>query len=236
FVLTPSVKQSEFYQKLTQPPPAQSAQKTATGSVDDDAFAVTILGEQAGIAGSTGDTEDSGTVTTAIEAEAMLTAGIQDITASLVGEFNLNDLLRMVLETMYRSLGFTRALLCIADARQKTMNGKIGFGLNIDQIVPHFRFPTAFAADCFHIALAKGIDIQIDDIDADNIRQRVPTWYRTLIPAKSLVLFPLIVGGKPIGLIYADADQRNGITIAPKELNQLRTLRNQAVLAIKQKL
>ncbi|MGH8672427.1 MAG: protein kinase domain-containing protein, partial [Burkholderiales bacterium] len=98
FVLTPSVKQSEFYQKLTQPPPAQSAQKPATGSVDDDAFAATILGEQVGIAVGTGDTDDSGTVTTAIEAEAMLTAGIQDITASLVGEFNLNDLLRMVLE------------------------------------------------------------------------------------------------------------------------------------------
>jgi hypothetical protein len=34
--------------------------------------------------------------------EAVLGAGIQDVTNSLVGDFNLNDVLQMVLETIYR--------------------------------------------------------------------------------------------------------------------------------------
>ena len=37
-----------------------------------------------------------------------------------------------------------------------------------------------------------------------------------------------------MALIYADADAANSIIIPEKELSLLRTLRNQAVLAIKQ--
>jgi hypothetical protein len=42
---------------------------------------------------------------------ATLTAGIQDITNTLVGDYNLNDVLRIILETMYRAMGFSQVLL-----------------------------------------------------------------------------------------------------------------------------
>ena len=39
-------------------------------------------------------------------AESVLTSGIQDISNSLVDDFSLNDILRIILETMYRAIGF----------------------------------------------------------------------------------------------------------------------------------
>jgi hypothetical protein len=48
------------------------------------------------------------------------------------------------------------------------------------------------------------------------------------------VLFPLNMKGNSIALIYADHDTAGGIDIPEKELSLLRTLRNQAILAIKQ--
>lgn len=54
-----------------------------------------------------------------------------------------------------------------------------------------------------------------------------------LTPARSFILLPLTIS-KPVALIYADADAANSIIIPEKELSLLRTLRNQAVLAIKQ--
>ena len=44
-------------------------------------------------------------------AAELLTAGIHDITDTLAGDaFRLNQVLRMVLETMYRALGFQRII------------------------------------------------------------------------------------------------------------------------------
>jgi hypothetical protein len=48
------------------------------------------------------------------------------------------------------------------------------------------------------------------------------------------VLFPLNIKGNPVALIYADRDEPGGIEIPEKELQLLRTLRNQAIMAIKQ--
>ena len=40
----------------------------------------------------------------------VLAAGIQDITNTMVENFKLNDVLRMILETMFRALGFRRSI------------------------------------------------------------------------------------------------------------------------------
>ena len=48
----------------------------------------------------------------------MLAAGIQDITNTMVADnFRLNEVLRMILETMYRALGFRRVVFCLRDPK-----------------------------------------------------------------------------------------------------------------------
>jgi hypothetical protein len=66
------------------------------------------------------------------------------------------------------------------------------------------------------------------------LASRIPDWYRKAVPAHSFVLFPLNIKGNPVALIYADRDEPGGIEIPEKELQLLRTLRNQAIMAIKQ--
>lgn len=48
-------------------------------------------------------------------------------------------------------------------------------------------------------------------------------------------LLPVVVNKIAIGLIYADMQDAKTLQITPKQLSMLRTLRNQVVLAIKQK-
>ena len=97
-----------------------------------------------------------------------------------------------------------------------------------------FRFPLSFTPDIFHAATSKGVDLLISDINDPKIAGRIPDWYRKAVPANSFVLFPLNIKGNPVALIYADRDEPGGISIPEKELQLLRTLRNQAILAIKQ--
>ncbi len=169
-----------------------------------------------------------------VDAQAVLTAGIQDISNTLIDGFQLNDILRIILETMYRAMGFRRVVLCIRDAKAGVMQGRFGFGPDANDVARAFRFPLSFTPDIFHAATSKGVDLLISDIDDPKIASRIPDWYRKALPAHSFVLFPLNIKGNPVALIYADRDEPGGIAIPEKELQLLRTLRNQAILAIKQ--
>jgi serine/threonine protein kinase len=169
-----------------------------------------------------------------VDAQAILMAGIQDISNTLVEGFKLNDILRIILETMYRAMGFKRVILCIRDAKSGCMQGRFGFGPNANEVAKAFRFPLTFTPDIFHAATSKGVDILISDIDEAKIASRIPDWYRKAVTAHSFVLLPLNIKGNSVALIYADRDEAGGINIPENQLSLLRTLRNQAVLAIKQ--
>jgi serine/threonine protein kinase len=176
-----------------------------------------------------------GTALSVAQRSAILTAGIQDITTSLVGEFQLNDVLRMILETMYRGIGFSRVLLCVRDPASNTLKARFGFGPDIDRILKRgFQVPLAQSRDAFHAAISNGADIYIADINGERIRDHIPKWYRDLMPAQSLALFPVVVAKKPVALFYGDSDHVGQLSFEAGELNLLKTLRNQAVLAIKQ--
>ncbi len=171
------------------------------------------------------------------DASAVLSAGIQDITSSLVADFRLNDVLNIVLETLYRAMDFDRAILSLRDTRSNMMKGRIGLGLPQNVRASQFRFSLDYAPDVFHVALKKNVDIFITDIDAKNIAERIPGWYRSLLPGHSFVLFPIIVNNQPMGMLYADHDSKGRIDeITGSVLNLMKTLRNQSILAIRQKL
>lgn len=167
-------------------------------------------------------------------AQDILAAGIQDISNSLVDDFSLNDVLRITLETMYRGMGFERVLLCLRDPKAGVMAGRFGFGSDTAGLAQRFRFPLVEAPNVFQLALSKGLDIIISDIDDPKIAGKVPAWYRTVASARTFVLLPLLIKGSAVALIYCDRDKAGSIVIPEKELSLLKTLRNQALLAIKQ--
>lgn len=166
-------------------------------------------------------------------ATAILSAGIQDITNTLVSEYQLNDLLNMIMETMYRGMGFARVLLAIRDVRTGTVAGRFALGERSDELLRQFRFPLAGTPDLMRLALSHGRDVLISDASAEKVRAQLPDWYRTHINAPGFALFPIVVGKNPVGVFYADA-RRAPLKIERDEANLLVTLRNQAVLAFKQ--
>lgn len=200
------------------------------------ALAATMLNEPAPAEVHAAEASGPSGPTTA-ESQAALMAGLQDISNSLVNDnISVNDIIRMILETMYSGMGFNRVLFCIKDGRYNAMQGKFGFGEGINELVTSFKFPMASASDVFHVALEKNVDILITDIDDAKIASRVPKWYRDSILAKTFLIFPIVIKGKPLGMIYADKPKAGDIVIPEQLLGTLKALRNQAVLAIKQTL
>ncbi len=165
----------------------------------------------------------------------MLAAGISDITHALVEESSLSDVLRMVLETMYRAMGFSHVVLSLRDPKTDALTGRFGLGTGVDPIVRAFRVPLGSgAADLFHAVCIKGADTMIGDATTPRMRSRLPAWYLALDPAPAFLLLPLMIKDKPVGLIYADTANAGSLKLNERELGLLRTLRNQAVMAFKQ--
>jgi serine/threonine protein kinase len=169
-----------------------------------------------------------------LDPEAILSNGIQDVTNTLVGEYKLNDVLLMVLETIYRGLGFKHVIIFSRDMKQNMMVARFGFGEGVTDLLPLFRFPLAFDSDVFHLALQKGLDIVIEDVGAPNIASKIPLWYTEAIDSRYFLLLPVVINKVAVGIIYADMMDARKFQITAKQLSMLRTLRNQAVLAIKQ--
>jgi serine/threonine protein kinase len=168
--------------------------------------------------------------------EVVLGAGIHDVTNTLVEDFNLNDVLLMVLETIYRGLGFQRAIICIRDNKANTMVARMGLGRDVDAVIPRFHFTIGSGADVFDAAIEKGIDVVIEDVHARSIASKIPAWYRQAVEAESFILLPVFIRKKTVALFYADMQHVGMLKLTGQQLSLLRTLRNQAVLAIKQKM
>jgi hypothetical protein len=244
-ILRNDTRQAPFFRKISQwveKDAKAQAHRQATTRLSKEAettqvvqnadLEATILSTDAGMLPGESAAE---ALTETLDPQAVLAAGIQDITNTLVDDYTLNDVLRMILETMYRGMGFTHVLLCIRDAGRNALVGRFGFGPDIDRIMKSFLVPLADKTSVFYGALHQNVDIFIEDVNGEKIKSHIPDWYRKLIPAQSFILFPIVVDKKPLGLFYADKDQLGELSIQAKELRLLKTLRNQAVLAIKQK-
>jgi hypothetical protein len=169
-------------------------------------------------------------------ARAVLLAGLSEATESLARGLDrgvdLNAIIRIVLEAMYTGLGYARAAFFLRDPAANVFRVRASFG---DPPLK-FTFPAQYAPDLFQAALAQSTDLHIADTEADKVKARLPGWFARELPqAKSFLLLPLSVNQKSVGLFLACRHQPDPAGLTAEELNLVRSLRNQVVLAIRTK-
>ena len=205
----------------------------APGASDPAAWAA-AAGPGVADAGAPGALEGSTS-----DAAEMLAAGIQDVMSTLASdEFQLNAVLRMILETLLRALHLKRVVFCLRDPRTQHITGRFGLGDGVDAVLRRFAIaakPVAGTAiDLFSAVCLKAVDTHIADATDASIRQRLPAWYGPELASASFLLLPLAMKGATFGLIYADVDRVGGLALREREMALVRTLRNQAVMAFRQ--
>ena len=169
------------------------------------------------------------------DAQHVLASGIQDITDTLVADFSLSDVLRIILETMYRAMRFSRVVLFMRAPNASVMIARLGYGAGIERILGEIKVPLGKNQDVFAVVMEKNVDVLVSDVGADTIRARIPDWFRKSGFGETFVALPIVIDGKPIGMFYGEKPLAGELVIEPREMNLLKTLRNQAVLALKQR-
>jgi len=171
----------------------------------------------------------------ALDPTSILAQGMQDLTSMILGNYQLTDVFKLVAELFYRCGSFDHVLISTLDRPSQCMLGRVAFGPGASQLKSAFRIPLSFSPDVFHAALSQGQDILISDATADNIRSRIPPWYAQHAHAHAFLLLPISLNGKPLAMLYGDR-QNDALQLSGQLLGMLKALRNQATLAIRQKL
>lgn len=169
-----------------------------------------------------------------MNARDLLLAGVQDVTQMLAsGRCKVNDLMLLVLETLYSSMGFRFAAVCLKDVQTQQFRARIAMGENNVARQAGFVFPVASTRDLFHLAMENNADLMISDASVPKIRDLLPAWHRTMLPdACSFIVLPLVVQKKQLGLFYADRAQPAPEGVPSDETALIKTLKGQVLTAL----
>jgi HD-like signal output (HDOD) protein len=169
-----------------------------------------------------------------MNARDLLLAGVRDVTEMMSsGRCKANDLIMLVLETLYNSLGFRFATVCLKDVKANQFRARISLGENNAARQAGFVFSAATGRDLFSLALENDADLLISDATESKIRALIPAWHKTLLPdATSFIVLPLIVQSKPLGMFYADRKEFALEGVPPDETALIKTLKGQVLNAL----
>ncbi len=177
-----------------------------------------------------------------LECQEQLAAGIQDLASRLLEPFKLNALVLGVLQVLQQAAGFRQVIFCVREAKANALVGCIAVGAapSGDKDPGRLRLAMDDVDDLFTATVFKGEDLWLPDVahHLQNLHgDMLPAWPRKSMGATSVLLLPLHLKSQPLGLIYADRGSAESLALplGAKELALMATLRNQVVLAFRQR-
>ncbi len=119
----------------------------------------------------------------------------------------LNSLVGLVVEAMHRGAGFERVVFALKNFKTGEMTGRLGLGCD-QNFVKAFNFNADGEEDLLQMALTHGSDVVVEDARLPSVRNRLPGWFLKLTEARSLGVYPVMVRGKAVGMLYGDSRER----------------------------
>lgn len=170
-----------------------------------------------------------------VNARERLLNGIQDVTMMMAsGRCKLNELMLLVLETLYCGMGFRFATLCLKDHKTGQFRARVTLGEKQSERQAGF-VVSGGVKDIFNMAVSNDVDLMISDATAPSISSLIPDWHRALLPdARSFILLSLVVNRMPVGFYYADRIHVTPEGIPADETALIKILKGQ-VLSMMQK-
>jgi HD-like signal output (HDOD) protein len=130
---------------------------------------------------------------------------LERLTAEVCGlvesgsSLDLNTLILMVLEAIYRGAGFERVIFAFVNPERTQIEGRIGLGDGVDKLIRKFKFRMSMSGGPVATALLCRRSVVVD-----SRRNEVNQLTRTL-GCKYLGLYTLAVEGPVVGCIYMES-------------------------------
>ncbi|MBI3714350.1 MAG: HDOD domain-containing protein [Burkholderiales bacterium] len=169
-----------------------------------------------------------------INARELLLAGIQDATQMLSSpQLKLNDLLLLVLETLYGAMGFRFATACLRDPQEGKYLARLSVGDNYQERQRNFQLSASGEENIFLLAMNNNVDLMIADAHNPKIQTMLPAWHKTHHrDCRSFIVLPLVIDKKNLGFFYADRARTAEEGVPSDETALIKTLKGQLLSAM----
>ncbi len=164
-----------------------------------------------------------------LEYQIEIFKSIQSISNILGSTFDVNTVIRLILEKCVKSIGFDRAILYLIDDRQKYLACRetYGFSAENERVARRSRYHLQ-RFDCIETRVVKeGRIIFVEDFNSYSQQTKLDKKIREYTKSNSFVFVPLRVQEKIIGIMGADKI-RSQKDISSADINSLQILANQA--------
>lgn len=137
---------------------------------------------------------------------ARLARGVAELRTAVERGADMQVLSPMMMEILHRSLGLSRCVVFLRNAKERCFRARRGLGDAAAFLEPGAQFPEAYQPDVFHLALAERNPVMVESTRSVQAKARIPTWWQSLASAHtaSFVLLRVAVGLQPVALFYGD--------------------------------
>lgn len=172
-----------------------------------------------------------------VQARDMLMEGVQQLLQmTATGNGKLNDVMLLILETLFNSMGFRFAAICLKDAKTEEYRARLTLGEQHAKRKAGFVFATAADNDLFKLAMDSNSDLMISDATDPKIRALLPEWHRSILPdAKSFMILPIVVNHKALGCFYGDRTLPAPEGVPSDETALIKIIKSQMLTALSHK-
>ncbi len=131
---------------------------------------------------------------------------LRELSGILSSKPDLNLVLEILLEGIHRGVGMDRAVFALYSPVRAQIRAKYVLGCDAETLLEQFVFPvdTGIGNPFSDILFGKGAGLWVKNVMDSGFSQLVTTQIRDILGAKAFFLTPIFVGGKSIGLFYAD--------------------------------
>jgi hypothetical protein len=163
----------------------------------------------------------------------VLASLMRELTSMLDSDegFDLNAVMMMILEAIYRGARLDRALFCLVSGDHTQMEARLGVGADVEPLLAKFRFPVSIRSGPIGIALLKREDLIVG---AGTGKRYGRSPFMNVIGADYFGILPLIVDNVVVGCLYFDSASE-GFALDAATYQALLELRKLAVMAIARK-
>jgi HD-like signal output (HDOD) protein len=180
-----------------------------------------------------GNGRSGGPVRSAGEDRRLLST-LARISEALADSHGTGRVAQIAADALHDVLGARCVVWFARDDAAAAFRPRCAAGCELGSLRGRVSMPVQFAPDLFHAALARGADLHIADVAAEPVRNRLPAWLPSAFPdARGFVLLPVMVDGRPLGFFYADRAVAGAPAPDAGQVEAIRTLRNQLVLALR---
>ncbi len=155
---------------------------------------------------------------------------LNEIGLSLESGVDINRIIGMTLEGVYRGVGFDRVLFALMTPNKKQLRGKAGIGQYYQKALFNFKINIdSDSPSVFTHCMTSGESMWLTQGLAEEAN--VSREFKNSLPAPECIIVPLVVSKRSIGLFYADKGTENK-TITKEDYGSLKQFVFQIQLAL----